>query len=816
MVSALVLSTGLVVYLASSAVALSAFLVCLAVFFFVAAILLTVGRQEKQSQRSNLKAQTLMNKVDEVRKKQAEAATIDETVVTPQDLAAGLGTLRSAVLAISSVTDRQQSLLERESALFEEQRAEAVSRRVEATPMVTVVSEADSDSSVDEDSDPVPVSPEIVIEGDRQPENESTDSRSVRLHLNGMLPESSFLPLGSDPSTVEIVLNKATRVEVCGTLSILTAKEEARMAVVFAECFDAQGRKINFQTLPSYSESFGYFTYLEAKSTKTDFRIAADVPRNATTLKLNFIKWAGYCELSNKLDLKLFEENPQWALTRRPREIRVAAILDEFSYNSFKYECNLLSLDPVKWREQLDSFQPDIFFCESAWSGQDSDKRPWKGRVYTSTNFKGENREALLGILEYCSDMEIPTVFWNKEDPSHYEDKIHNFIDTALKFDHIFTTDVDCVQRYQEEYGHPSVRALPFAVQPRLFNPIETGKRSSDVTFAGGWYANHLQRSEDMTKIFRSVVESGRGLKIYDRFAGSGDESHDFPSEFQEYLNPPVPNESVSEVYKESEISLTINTETKSPSMFARRIFELMACNTFVVSNYSLGVEEFFGKNVLYLDKDRDALQRLSQDELLRTRQVNLENVLKNHTYEKRFAEVLDAAKISYNRAAPRSAVVVLASDVNTVESIWRKLQGLNGGEFIRTIAVSSSVSALDFADLLTDYNTQGIRIVYLPSLASGALGKSQLLGEAVDASIVDASYFLDNDLEVYEVGQSRMHSQYIDLPIVSRVAETLGGMREQYSIAIGASEPAFVTRERSVEHLRSLDRGESFKAYVI
>ena len=55
------------------------------------------------------------------------------------------------------------------------------------------------------------------------------------------------------------------------------------------------------------------------------------------------------------------------------------------------------------------------------------------------------------------------------------------------------------------------------------------------------------------------------------------------------------------EVYKESEFGLNFNTVTDSNTMFARRVFELMASNTVVLSNYSKGVYRLFKDNVLYM-----------------------------------------------------------------------------------------------------------------------------------------------------------------------------------------------------------------------
>ena len=52
-------------------------------------------------------------------------------------------------------------------------------------------------------------------------------------------------------------------------------------------------------------------------------------------------------------------------------------------------------------------------------------------------------------MLNYCRSRGIPTVFWNKEDPPHFDD----FIGAAKEFDFVFTTDADCVPMYREALG---------------------------------------------------------------------------------------------------------------------------------------------------------------------------------------------------------------------------------------------------------------------------------------------------------------------------------------------------------------------------
>lgn len=75
-----------------------------------------------------------------------------------------------------------------------------------------------------------------------------------------------------------------------------------------------------------------------------------------------------------------------------------------------------------------------------------------------------------------------------------------------------------------------------------------------------------------------------------------------YPEKYLPYVNDGVEYRQIPDVYNEYEFGLNFNTITDSNTMFARRVFELMASNTVVLSNYSKGVYRLFGDNVVYLD----------------------------------------------------------------------------------------------------------------------------------------------------------------------------------------------------------------------
>ena len=79
------------------------------------------------------------------------------------------------------------------------------------------------------------------------------------------------------------------------------------------------------------------------------------------------------------------------------RDIKVALIADQFTYDSYKYEFNAITINPDDWEEKFKTEKPDIFLCESAWDGHNFEGLygPWREKIYQKLNEK-ENRTILF------------------------------------------------------------------------------------------------------------------------------------------------------------------------------------------------------------------------------------------------------------------------------------------------------------------------------------------------------------------------------------------------------------------------------------
>ena len=364
---------------------------------------------------------------------------------------------------------------------------------------------------------------------------------------------------------------------------------------------------------------------------------------------------------------KLKNEDKAQDKTRKPKnlkDIKVAFISDQFTYDCFKYEFTPISLHPKTWKEEMKE-NPDIFLCESTWFGHNfTGKGPWNNKILKLYK-KDENRKILLKILEYCRENNIPTVFWNKEDPPNYRTEKYSFAETAKEFDYIFTTAKECIEWYKNDFDHPHVYALPFAGQPKLFNPLNlTGETIDAIIFAGRYTEKYPERARLMVEVLDKIDEQWKDMKIYDRYYFK--KGPHFPEKYEKYINPAIDYEETPIVYKQAKWGLNINTVTESETMFARRVFEYSLSNVNILTNYSKGVREIFGDNVFEFD-NLEILPDFNGD-YEDKRMNNLYNVLENHTYTERWKEILDTIGFEYKEDEEQISIIYKIEDLSKLD----------------------------------------------------------------------------------------------------------------------------------------------------
>ncbi|MBF8647508.1 glycosyltransferase [Pseudomonas pudica] len=462
-------------------------------------------------------------------------------------------------------------------------------------------------------------------------------------------------------------------------------------------------------------------------------KLLANEPRKALLPPAPVVQDENYLKLPAALPTS---EHSRTTLLRQADQpvsrLKVACVMDEFTFGSYRYECDLMPLTPANWKAEIEGFGPELLFIESAWRGKDD---LWGSKV-------GHNGQELQDILAWCRQNKVPTVFWNKEDPVHFE----TFLTTAKQFDHVFTTDIDCIHRYKGALGHDRVYLLPFACQPALHNPIELYERKDAFCFAGAYYARYPERTRDLGN-FVCELPKFRPLEIFDRNFGKNDVNYQFPAEYQPYIVGTLPFEKIDTAYKGYRYAINLNSIKQSQSMFARRVFELLGCNTLTVSNFSRGVRLLFGDLVVTTDNGEEMLRRLqllAEDPLNadKLRLAALRKVMQEHTYTQRLDYVM--SKVTGTAKAQRLPEIVVIGEAQDREQFDLLRANLDRQTYsqVRMIVISDTYQSSIVGD---DPRIQVLKPGQLKKTSLGELvGNAPWIAAFVPGDYYGPNYLLD------------------------------------------------------------------------
>jgi hypothetical protein len=281
-------------------------------------------------------------------------------------------------------------------------------------------------------------------------------------------------------------------------------------------------------------------------------------------------------------------------------------------------------------------------------------------------------------MLTASKKLGIRSFFWNKEDPVHFS----RFIETARLFDYVFTSDAEIVHKYKEQLGHDHVYALPFAAQHKIHNPVRIGNRIKNVSFAGTYYNfSFAERKIDMDILLKPSLDYG--LEIFDRnygVTGLAAEQFSFPAIYKKAVRGKLDYNEMLNAYREFKVALNVNSVKYSSTMFARRVFELLACGTPVISNYAKGIISLLGEGTVFI-AESEADTRNYLDKLLgdphfwwKSSLHGMRTVVENHTYSDRTREIFQITGHPFKSPPKPSFLIVSvvdnASDVHYIREL--------------------------------------------------------------------------------------------------------------------------------------------------
>lgn len=290
-------------------------------------------------------------------------------------------------------------------------------------------------------------------------------------------------------------------------------------------------------------------------------------------------------------------------------------------------------------------WKPDLLLVESAWQGL---RNSWKFKIASYPDYPKRNNSKLKKVVSYARDLNIPCVFWNKEDAVHFE----RFISSASLFDNIFTVDVRCVDWYRERINHPvKVAPLMFAVQPNNHNFTGFEERFNRANFVGS-YSRHLHdlRRERQDMLLSAASET-LGLTVYDRNSDRKSGNYRYPDYSDIEVKARVSHEKTADIYKNYLVSLNFNTVDDSETMFSRRLIEIIACGGLAVSTPALSIDKHFKDFCYIVDSREEAIDlfgrlqsgyNLADIDMMRS---GADFVAKNYTYRHWIEQILGVIK---------------------------------------------------------------------------------------------------------------------------------------------------------------------------
>ena len=291
--------------------------------------------------------------------------------------------------------------------------------------------------------------------------------------------------------------------------------------------------------------------------------------------------------------------------------LKIALVTDHFTADCLSAECRVRAMTPANFREVIDEWKPDLVFVESAFHGiggtwrYELAKQPKLLRLSQPT--------AIYRLVEFARARGIPTVFWNKDDGAFFD----TFIDVAKAFDYVFTTDIDCIERYRQQVpAHVPVNALTMPYQPAFHHFTGFNFTRNEACFTGSYYRRILdERRRFLDMVFDACDKANLQLNVFDRNNDRLSRHFEFrfPKKSQLRLYGNVPHRETAQVYKSHAISLNVNSVTGSETMCSRRLLEILACGGIAVTNPSRSVDRYFREYCHVVHVREQALELFSR-----------------------------------------------------------------------------------------------------------------------------------------------------------------------------------------------------------
>ena len=275
--------------------------------------------------------------------------------------------------------------------------------------------------------------------------------------------------------------------------------------------------------------------------------------------------------------------------------------------------------------------------------------------LFFSFIFKDEIYESTLKYLE--KELSIPTFGWMADDHWRFE-IFTKYI--ANNYTYIITTDKNSLPKYKKNNLH-NVIFSQWACNHHHYKPYKTN-RINKISFIGMYYGSRGRDIDYLKKKLGDISCWGHGwesgkidekkkIEIYSQslinlnFSKSSNQKNlkNFIKIFlKKNTNKNIQINGIKEIIDNSK-----NFFKNNSNQIKARVFEVIGCNTFLLSENCDYINEYFeiDKEIILFNDLKEAEEKIqyylkNKRKLNKIAKAGYDRVLKEHTYEKRFEKI--------------------------------------------------------------------------------------------------------------------------------------------------------------------------------
>lgn len=272
-------------------------------------------------------------------------------------------------------------------------------------------------------------------------------------------------------------------------------------------------------------------------------------------------------------------------------------------------------------------------------------------------------------VIPVCRRFDIPIIFWDQttRDSTPAGRRI------AAACDHVFAVSEGALERYSTTRDNPTeVSQVPIAVNPLQHSPLgsraisapviamadaQLAPQIQDLAMMAGWLLDGIQ-AQGVPALLLRRDQSSRSSSGH----GAG-----FPVRHWEMLAEHPGAAKIAALDRVIDVGLVLNEVVSSQTLYDRRVVELQASGSMVLSSYNQGVNSYLPHVYIPQSADdvADTLGTLTVDDLRRTQNAGIRTAFCEH----HVSDVLDrfCASVGIIGATPRERALAVAESIDPV-----------------------------------------------------------------------------------------------------------------------------------------------------